>query len=63
VSLKTRKNEENTTFIMPNKPYKFSHRIPSYKMSVTKGNALLRCFFLCLIMLLCQLKLVSWQGS
>jgi len=43
--LKTQKNEENTTCILPNQLYKFSHRIPLYEMSVTKGNAPLRCCF------------------
>ncbi|KEH41511.1 DNAJ heat shock amino-terminal domain protein [Medicago truncatula] len=31
---KTRKNGANTFHILPNELYKFSHRVPSYKMSV-----------------------------
>ena len=37
--------QENTTCILPNQLYMFSHRISLYKMSVTDGNALLRCRF------------------
>ena len=33
VCLKTQKNEENNTCILQNHLYRFSHRIPSYKMS------------------------------
>ncbi|AES80245.1 hypothetical protein MTR_7g078430 [Medicago truncatula] len=39
-------NEDvSTCCILPNQLYRFSHRIPSYKMSVTNMNAFLRCSF------------------
>jgi len=42
--LKSQKNEENTTCILANQLYRFSHRIPSYKMSVMEENAPLGFF-------------------
>jgi len=43
--VKKSKNEENTTCIPANQLYRFSHRIPSYMMSVMEGNAPLRGSF------------------
>jgi len=45
LSLKSQKNKENNKCILANQLYRFSHQIPSYKMSHHRKKCIPRCCF------------------